>query len=461
MTTTTTRPNIDHTVPRWQRWTRYIPVTPRAQVERPVDVRLGALESLRAHLQKPDTTAEDLRAFAESTMRNYPWTIEIEDWTGQRYSIGKGEPHWCGEPLRLVLRRPDAGRDLLALDGMRFLERFLEGDVDMTGNLYALQYVKEHSELALRPWRLLPRMLKQLAFQSLTRAKVNVKSHYDIAQEALNVYLDQVYMSYSCGMFEDPDRYDLPELLRVGRGESDDFDSLEKAQWRKFKDAVDYVAPAEGETLLDVGCGYGGQLVVALENHPFGKVVGWTHSKNQVQEGRRYFEGFDRSRWELREGDYREDDRVFDHITSTGMISHVGPRGLVPYVRNVRRRIRTGGRYVHHSLMTCYEPLPLDLNLGISFNKKYVWPGFHWFTLGQHVRALEKNGFQVVKVVNLSRHYAKTGLAWYARMMDKKDVMIEHMGEPTFRAWQIFLAGALGGFHLKDIHVCRLYCEAV
>ena len=80
-------------------------------------------------------------------------------------------------------------------------------------------------------------------------------------------------------------RKSVDELLRIGRGQSDDFDSLEKAQWRKFKDAVDFVSPENGETLLDVGCGYAGQLRVALESNPFGKVVGWTHSHNQVVEG--------------------------------------------------------------------------------------------------------------------------------------------------------------------------------
>jgi hypothetical protein len=30
-------------------------------------------------------------------------------------------------------------------------------------------------------------------------------------------------------------------------------------------------------------------------------------------------------------------------VASTGMVSHVGPRGLVPYVRNIRQRIRSRG----------------------------------------------------------------------------------------------------------------------
>jgi cyclopropane-fatty-acyl-phospholipid synthase len=405
-------------------------------------------------------TADELRRFAEETLAEFPFRIVITDWQGQSYAVGGNEPHWSGRPLHVHIKTEAGGRDLLRLDGLRFLERFVEGDVDLTGNLYALALLRKYAKLKLLPWRIAGRLLSNLAFQDTSRAKLSVKSHYDIPQEALNVYLDRVYMSYSCGMFENPDRLDIEELKRVGRGKEDDFDSLEKAHWRKFKDAVDYVAPRTGETLLDVGCGYGGQLVVALENHPFGKVVGWTHSKNQVVEGKRMLAGFDGARWELNEGDYREDSRVFDHVTSTGMISHVGPRGLAPYVRNIRKRIKHGGRYLHHALMTVYDPLPMDLRLGIAFNKKYVWPGFHWFTLGQHVRALEKNGFQVERVVNLTRHYAKTTTAWYERMMQHRDLMQKNLGEPSLRAWQIFLAGITGSYLNRDTHVYRLYCVA-
>ena len=98
----------------------------------------------------------------------------------------------------------------------------------------------------------------------------------------------------------------VEDLTTPGQGRHDTFDSLEKAKWRKFRDAVDFIDPRRGETLLDVGCGYGGQLVVALELHPFGKVVGCTHSQNQCVFGRQLLAAFDPGLWELRQADYRE-----------------------------------------------------------------------------------------------------------------------------------------------------------
>lgn len=152
---------------------------------------------------------------------------------------------------------------------------------------------------------------------------------------------------------------------------------------------------------------------------------------------------------------------MYDHVTSTGMVSHVGPRGLVPYVRNVRRRVRSGGRYLHHCLMKVHHTGPLDGQIGPVFHKRFVWPGFHWFTLAEHVRALERNGFEVQGMRNLSPHYAKTTAAWYERMMAESETMRALLGEPTFRAWRIFLAGSSGDIGDRGTHVYRIYCQAV
>jgi cyclopropane-fatty-acyl-phospholipid synthase len=111
--------------------------------------------------------------------------------------------------------------------------------------------------------------------------------------------------------------------------------------------------------------------------------------------------------------------------------------------------------------MVRYLRRPTDSEVGIAFNKRYVWPGFHWFTLGRHVTVLEENGFEVVKAVNLAPHYAKTVAAWYERMTANADLVKQHLGEKAFRAWQIYLAGGSQGLLNGRGHVYRIYCRAV
>lgn len=418
----------------------------------------GAVPAARA---RSAALGERVRAFTERGLAGFPWSVQFEDWRGRSWSVGEGRPHWSGQPLAVAMHTEAAGRTLLRGDILGFLERFLAGEVDLEGNLYVLSDVRRHARLSLRPWQAAWQWLRSQASQSPPRARLNVRTHYDIPQDVLDLYLDRAYRSYSCAMFDAPGQLDRTELIRAGAGKDDAFDSLEKAQWRKFEDAVAWLRPAAGDTLLDVGCGYGGQLAVALERAELSKVVGWTHSENQVREGARALARFDAARFELHEGDYRSERRVFDHVTSTGMVSHVGPRGLRPYAREVRRRIRRGGRYLHHALMTPHSGLPLDFYPGTAFHKRYVWPGYHWFTLGQHVRALERSGFEVQRAVNLSPHYAKTTAAWYERLMASRERSRELLGEPALRAWRLYLAGSSGNFLNKGIHVYRLYCEAV
>ena len=410
------------------------------------------------------STADQLQEFLSGLLGEFPWELVVTDWTGAGYSIGRKQPHWRGEALQIDVKTEAAGRDLLALNPLGFLDRFVNEQADLSGNLYLLAAIRDHANLKLPFWRMVLRVLSNrgLLFQSARRAASNVRSHYDIPQEALNLYLDKTYLSYSCGMFEHPESLDVSALVTAGHGRADRFDSLEKAQWRKFKDAADYVAPSEGETVLDVGCGYGGQLEVLLECYPGAKAVGWTHSHNQVQVGREKLSALvGQAAWEIHEGDYRNEARVFDHVTSTGMISHVGPRGLVPYVREVRRRVKKGGRYLHHALMTPYRKGFFDAAIGVAFNKKYVWPGFHWFTVGQHVQALEENGFRVVRLVDLSLHYGKTTVAWYERLMANAGTMRELAGEGTLRAWRVYLACSSTGFRQGTSQVYRIYCKAV
>lgn len=408
-------------------------------------------------------TARRCRQFLQTALATLPWQMRVTDWTGDAYTAGGGEPHWYGGPLEVHIGNADAANDLLSFDALGFLERFVSGEADLSGNLFLLSFIRKYATgFRLKPWQVALQYLKHSAFQSIGRARANVKYHYDIPQSVLDLYLDRRYMSYSCGLWEQPERLDRTEMIRAGRGSDDDFDSLEKAQWRKFKDAADFLAPRQGETMLDIGCGYGGQLEVALESQPFGKVVGWTHSRNQVENGSRQLTGrFERIRWELNEGDYRQETRVFDHVASTGMFCHVGPRGLVPYVQNVRKRIKTGGRYLHHGMMIPFSRTPLDSEVGIAFNKRYVWPGFHWFTPGDHAQALVRNGFRILRAVDYTPHYAKTTAAWYERMMAHEAVIRPQLGDATFRAWQIYLAGISGSFTGNALYLFRFYCEAI
>jgi cyclopropane-fatty-acyl-phospholipid synthase len=402
----------------------------------------------------------ELQEFLAATLRRFPWRIRIRDWTGERYAVGGNGRHWRGGDLEIDVKSEGAARDVLGLRGSAILERFVAGEIGMEGNLYLLTWIRLHANLELGVVATALQVFRNRAFQSEERARINVKSHYDLP-DAFFSYLDRAYRSYSCGIFERPEDLRVEDLLRVGHAKGDAWDSLEAAQHRKFADAADYVRPAPGETVLDIGCGYGGQLIVGAERYPEARWYGWTHSSNQAKDGNARLDAAGvGGRSLLREGDYRNDTRRYDHALSTGMACHVGPRGLVPYVRKVRSLLRKDGRYMHHVIMNPWSLRPLDSYVGVAFNKKYVWPGFHWFSVGDHMKALEKNGFRIMAERNLQAHYAKTTAAWYERMMADEERLRALVGDQTFRAFQIYLSGSSAGFSSRQIEVHRIYCEA-
>src|SRR5262245_21367878 len=80
----------------------------------------------------------ELEAFLREFLGEFPWQIDVSDWSGLRYQIGLNQPHWRNEPLRMHFGTPDSAQDVLTLRPLRFLDRFLAGDVQLSGNLYLL-----------------------------------------------------------------------------------------------------------------------------------------------------------------------------------------------------------------------------------------------------------------------------------------------------------------------------------
>ncbi|HBC53391.1 MAG TPA: cyclopropane-fatty-acyl-phospholipid synthase, partial [Alphaproteobacteria bacterium] len=94
------------------------------------------------------------------------------------------------------------------------------------------------------------------------KAQKNVAHHYDLNRELYELFLDRD-MQYSCAYFIDPE------------------DTLEQAQAQKKRHIAAKLQLADGQRILDIGCGWGG-MALYLAQCADVDVLGITLSTEQL-----------------------------------------------------------------------------------------------------------------------------------------------------------------------------------
>jgi cyclopropane-fatty-acyl-phospholipid synthase len=81
-----------------------------------------------------------------------------------------------------------------------------------------------------------------------------------------------------------------------------------------------------------------------------------------------------------------------------------------------------------------------------SFIERHVFPGA-WLTApGEMMTAAEAAGFETRDVESLREHYPLTLRHWLRRLEARKAEAAALVGESTYRAWRLYLAGCARRF---------------
>ena len=252
------------------------------------------------------------------------------------------------------------------------------------------------------------------------RSRRNVAHHYDLGNALYELFLDDD-MQYSCAYYTDP------------------ANSLEQAQADKKAHIAAKLHLGPGQTVLDIGCGWGG---MALYLHQVAKVdvLGITLSEQQLEVARRRAEEAgvaDHVRFELI--DYRQLKGTFDRIVSVGMFEHVGARHFDEFFATCRNLLKPDGVMLLHTIgrlgSTSGAPDP--------FTDKYIFPGYHIPSLSQMSAASEKARLITSDVETLRLHYAYTLREWLRRTTAARDKIVKMYDERFFRMWEYYLAGGI------------------
>jgi len=218
-------------------------------------------------------------------------------------------------------------------------------------------------------------------------------------------------------------------------------DTLEEAQFRKLKIVCEKVQLKKGETLLDIGCGWGTLAVYAAKNYGV-KATGVTLAKEQ-----RAFAMEQAAKAGVENDvnilcmDYREIPmQKFNKITCLEMAEHVGVLKFPYFMDQVYNMLEDDGIF-YIQIAGLRRPWQFEDFVWGLFMAKYIFPGADASCpLGFTVNNLERAGFEVQSVVNVGIHYSLTIYSWYKNWLKNREAVVGKYGEWWFRLWVVFLA---------------------
>ena len=250
------------------------------------------------------------------------------------------------------------------------------------------------------------------------KAQRNVAHHYDLGNDFYRLFLDDG-LQYSCAYFLEDD------------------ETLEQAQHNKRRLLAAKLNLAPGQTILDIGCGWG-DLALYLAGLEDVEVTGVTLSREQADlaQARAREAGLDgRVRFALK--DYREVQGRFDRIVSVGMFEHVGVHHYGEFFGKLNALMEDDGLAVIHSIGHMSPP-----GTASPWLRKYIFPGAYSPALSEVFAAVEQNSLWVTDLEFLRLHYAKT-LAHWGRRFAANRAEIEAMYDEKFaRMWEFYLTSA-------------------
>lgn len=274
---------------------------------------------------------------------------------------------------------------------------------------------KQPTQKVLRKW--MKKIKKWQQKNKVAQAEKNVQHHYDISNEFYKLFLDED-MNYSCAYFENSNM------------------SLEQAQIAKQLHIASKLNLNSGNTVLDIGCGWGSMAIFLAENYDC-HVTGITLSKEQQELAldRVKKKGLT-NQIDIQLLDYRNVDEKFDRIVSIGMFEHVGVVNYLEYFRKIKSLLNDDGCALLHSIGRKGRPGNTS-----SWMRKYIFPGGYAPSLSETFSEIEKSGLWVTDCEILRMHYADTLLEWENRFQKNRDRVSDMFDEKFCRMWEFYLIG--------------------
>ncbi|MGF1605959.1 MAG: class I SAM-dependent methyltransferase [Rhodothalassiaceae bacterium] len=366
-------------------------------------------------------------------------TIQLRLPDGQDYRCGGHAP---GPDAVLLVHRWRMMRRFLFGGALGFSQAYLDGDWDSPApekvieiaalNRGTFQPTLRGGSLS----RLVNRVPHLLRPNSKRGSRRNIEYHYDLGNDFYDAWLDPS-MTYSSALFNDPAE-----------------ESLEAAQQRKYRSLMDRLELTPGDTVLEIGCGWGGFAEMAAKERG-ATVTAITLSREQAAYARERLHKAglaDKVRIEL--VDYRDVAGRFDKVASIEMFEAVGERYWPAYFATLRRVLKPGG-VAGLQIISIDEALFQDYRRGIDFIQAYIFPGGMLPTIRVLGQQAEAAGLKLTDKLLFGLSYAETLKRWRQAFEQAFSAgrLPAGIDERFRRLWRYYLCYCEGGFRAGSIDV--------
>jgi len=353
--------------------------------------------------------------------------FDVKFWNGEIKKYGDGE-----SKFKIILNEPIAKADIINDPSVTFGEAYMTKKLEIQGNIQdVIESLYNNKESFLNNSSKYAGLIKKMV-HSAKNNKDNIQHHYDIGNDFYRLWLDDT-MTYSCGYFKSPD------------------DSLSTAQKNKVEHILKKLCLSEGDTLLDIGCGWGELIIAAAKEYKV-KALGITLSSEQFEKvnERINIEGLS-DLVEVQLLDYRElKNRRFDRVVSVGMLEHVGKDNIKDYFAEVDKLLTTKGV----SLLHCIAGI--DESGTDTWIDKYIFPGGYLPILKELITNITDKKFDVIDLESLRMHYGKTLEHWAVNFENALPEISKTKDENFIRMWRLYLNSCAASFNCGSITIYQI-----
>ncbi len=230
--------------------------------------------------------------------------------------------------------------------------------------------------------------------------------------------------------------------------------TLDQAQLAKFDLICKKIGLKKGDSILDIGCGWGTFLKFAAEKYG-AKGLGVTVSREQARLAKEVCKNLP---IEIRLQDYRKLQGTFDHIISVGMFEHVGTKNYRTYMAKVNELLKDDGFFLLHTIGSDTSGVLAD-----PWIKKYIFPNSILPSIARIGKSIE-GLFVMEDWHNFGAYYDATLMSWFnnfdahwPQLKSLKDASGKtRYSERFYRMWKYYLLSCAGAFRSRNIQLWQV-----